>query len=153
MPASSAGGGRPPGRAESASREIGKVTKLSDICIGNEDEFNVLGSKNNLDGKELAQKLSENGKLVIYKKGSLGSELIYMNSQLSVNAFKVKVLKPFGAGDAFMGGFLSSLRNGTDLKQAITFGSATAAIVVSKIGCSSAMPSYLEVENFIKNNH
>ena len=76
-----------------------------------------------------------------------------MNSQLSVNAFKVKVLKPFGAGDAFMGGFLSSLSNGTDLKQAITFGSATAAIVVSKIGCSSAMPSYLEVENFIKNNH
>ena len=52
-----------------------------------------------------------------------------------------------------MGGFLSSLCNGTDLKQAITFGSATAAIVVSKIGCSSAMPSYLEVENFIKNNH
>ena len=136
-----------------ASREIEKVTKLSDICIGNEDEFNVLGSKNNLDGKELALKLSENGKLVIYKKGSLGSELIYMNSQLSVNAFKVKVLKPFGAGDAFMGGFLSSLSNGTDLKQAITFGSATAAIVVSKFGCSSAMPSYLEVKNFIKNNH
>ena len=135
-----------------ASLEIGKVAKHSDICIGNDEEFNVLGLHNKYPGQEFASNLSKNGKLVVYKKGSSGCELIYLSSHFSVSAYKVNLLKPFGAGDAFMGGFISGLKDGKDLKASMVYGSACAAIVVSKIGCASAMPSNIEVNQYLKKN-
>ena len=58
-------------------------------------------------------------------------------------------IKPTGAGDAFNGGFISSLYQGFSLEESIKRGSANAALVVTKVGCSSAMPNNDELEKFI----
>ena len=99
--------------------------------------------------KDFAFYLAKKGKIIIYKKGDLGCEFMYLNNHFSLGAFNVKSLKPFGAGDAFMGGFISSLSRKNNLKDSLIFGSACAALVVSKIGCSSAMPVFSEVKTFI----
>ena len=135
-----------------ASEKIGQIAIESDFCIGNEEEFDVLGLKNNFLSKDFAFYLAKKGKIIIYKKGDLGCEFMYLNNHFSLGAFNVKSLKPFGAGDAFMGGFISSLSRKNNLKDSLIFGSACAALVVSKIGCSSAMPVFSEVKTFIHNN-
>ena len=68
---------------------------------------------------------------------------------LSFGIFKVEAIKPTGAGDAFNGGFISSFLQGFSLEDSIKRGSANAAIVVTKVGCSSAMPDSSELEKFI----
>jgi 5-dehydro-2-deoxygluconokinase len=62
----------------------------------------------------------------------------------------VTALKPTGAGDAFMGGFLSGLASGEVLNDAIKRGAATAAIVVTRVGCAPAMPDTKTVQDFIQ---
>ena len=66
--------------------------------------------------------------------------------------FKVDALKPTGAGDAFMGGFISSLLNKKSIEDSVIYGSAAAAIVVTRVGCSPAMPNYEELQLFVKEN-
>ena len=66
--------------------------------------------------------------------------------------FEVDALKPTGAGDAFMGAFISSLLKKKSIKDSVMYGSAAAAMVVTRVGCSSAMPNYEELELFVKEN-
>jgi 5-dehydro-2-deoxygluconokinase len=61
-------------------------------------------------------------------------------------------LKPTGAGDSFMGGFVSGLAAGYDLKTAVLRGSACASLVVSRVGCAPAMPTPTELDAFL-NTH
>ena len=64
----------------------------------------------------------------------------------------MKPLKPTGAGDAFMGAFVGALLNNKSVEESIECGSASAAIVVTKVGCAPAMPSQNEIEVFMKIN-
>ena len=54
-------------------------------------------------------------------------------------------MKPTGAGDAFMGAFIGGLLNNKKIEESIEFASASAAIVVTKVGCSPAMPLQNEI--------
>ena len=81
--------------------------------------------------------------------GEKGSTVITTEKEQNFGIFKVEAIKPTGAGDAFNGGFISSILQGYSLEDSIKRGSANAAIVVTKVGCSSAMPNTDELENFI----
>ena len=63
--------------------------------------------------------------------------------------YPVTALKPTGAGDSFMAGFIASLAAGRDMHDAVMRGSACAAIVVAKPGCAPAMPTEPELEAFL----
>ena len=103
-------------------------------------------------GLALAKSLRKEIDIVIYKKGEYGS-LTYLNDiEISKGIYKVNAIKPTGAGDAFMGGLLGALVNDFSLEKSIEIASAAAAIVVTKVGCSPAMPSLNEIKKFMKNN-
>tara|TARA_X000000368_G_scaffold396517_1_gene364871 strand:- start:2576 stop:3556 length:981 start_codon:yes stop_codon:yes gene_type:complete len=128
-----------------------KVLEKMDIIIGNDLEFNIADNSNN--GLRLAHNLiNHKPSIIVYKKGEHGSDLITKDSKKSFGIFPVVPLKPTGAGDAFNGGFISSLLNGQTIEEAVIKGSASAAIVVTKIACSSAMPTEEELKEFMKNN-
>lgn len=59
--------------------------------------------------------------------------------------FPVTALKPVGAGDAFLASFLAARFTGGEMSEAARRGSAAAALVVSRPGCSNAMPMAEEV--------
>ena len=121
----------------------------ADIVIGNELEFNFM-SKTNSGGKSLAAELSDSGrKISIYKMGSKGLYYFCNGEENFVKSFRVNAIKPTGAGDGFLAGFCASKMNDLPLKEAILFGSATGAIVVTKVGCSDAMPNKEQVEDFL----
>ena len=56
-------------------------------------------------------------------------------------------MKPYGSGDAFLGNLIMNYMAFGDWKKAAEAGSAAAAIVVSKKGCASAMPSNKEIKS------
>lgn len=66
------------------------------------------------------------------------------------NAYKSQVLKTFGAGDSYASAFLYALHHGKNIETALKFGSAAAAIVVSKHSSSEAMPKVADIEKLIK---
>jgi len=140
------------GSLQEASRTYLKAAEISDIIIGNDDEFGVMAADYN-EGRKLAQKLSKStASIVIYKMGEQGSITFAENEKIKTGIFQVDALKPTGAGDSFMGVFISSLLNKKSIKDSVIYGSAAAAIVVTKVGCSPAMPAKEEIELFLKEN-
>ena len=128
-----------------------KIMSEMDIIIGNDLEFNIADNSN--EGFQLAKSfIKEKPSIIIYKMGENGSRVITKENELNFGIFKVKAIKPTGAGDAFNGGFISSILHRFSLEDSIKRASACAAIVVTRVGCSSAMPTINEVNYFMSKN-
>ncbi len=67
-------------------------------------------------------------------------------------AVAAKKAETTGAGDAFNGGLAAGLAEGMDIWQAARFASAVAAISVTRLGTSQAMPTRQEVEKLLAEN-
>ncbi len=90
--------------------------------------------------------------ITVIKNGSKGVE-IRENGKLvfSLKAFKVKSVDSTGAGDVFNAAFLYSyIVLGRNLKEAVLFANAAAAISVTAIGAQGMVPTFEDVEKFIK---
>ena len=128
-----------------------EVSNLCNAIIGNDDEFGILAGSYD-KGLSFAKNLSSKISLIIYKKGEKGSTTFFNKLEIKKGIFPVKPLKPTGAGDAFIGAFIGSILNGYDIENSLNIGSAAAAIVVTKVGCSPAMPDLNEILEFMKYN-
>ncbi|MCA9917748.1 MAG: 5-dehydro-2-deoxygluconokinase [Anaerolineales bacterium] len=86
---------------------------------------------------------------IVLKRGPKGAT-IFRNgrSPLDVAGFPVEVLNTVGAGDSFASGLLYGRRQGWDWQKATRFANACGAIVVTRHGCSTALPTLPEVKTF-----
>jgi 5-dehydro-2-deoxygluconokinase len=132
-----------------ASLRMGPELGQADILVGNDDEFAVMGGGDRNKGLAAARSYAATGQLVLYKRGDLGCISLYQNHVIETGIFPVKVTKPYGAGDAFLGNFLNRLSLNGDVRAAVLKGSAAAAYVVARPGCASAMPDKQQLEEFI----
>ena len=87
--------------------------------------------------------------LVVAKLGSEGTRAIGSQQSLFLPSYPVEVLSTIGAGDGFASGFLYALVKEMPVGEALKYGNAAAAMVVSRLMCSEAMPTLAEVENLI----
>ncbi len=135
--------------AEVAAEVYSRAGALCDVVIGNDDEFGFMaGGKEK--GLAKARELAASGAgIVVYKMGEKGAITLTADEEFRTGIYPVKALKPTGAGDAFMGGFIASLAEGYGLKDSVLRGSASAAIVVSKVGCAPAMPTTDQLQEFL----
>jgi len=133
-----------------------EVYGLSDYFTPNETEAAMLAgiSVKTVEQAEAAAKLFlERGvKTAVITLGELG---VYVrNAEISqhVPSFDMgeQVLDTTGAGDAFNGGFAHALAEGMSLIEAVRFGSATAAISVTRLGTAPAMPFNKEILDLLK---
>ena len=60
------------------------------------------------------------------------------------------VASTIGAGDGFASGFLYAMLKGLAVPECLHYGNAAAAIVVSRLSCSEAMPLISEVEEMMR---
>jgi 5-dehydro-2-deoxygluconokinase len=135
--------------AQVAADVLSRSGAMADMIVGNDDEFGFMaGSKEK--GLDMARDLAANSaNIVIYKMGEHGAITFAEGQEIETGIYPVKALKPTGAGDSFMAGFLSAMAAGQDIKRSVLQGSACAAIVVSKPGCAPAMPYPVDLENFL----
>lgn len=132
-----------------AEEVLSKAGYMSDIIVANDEEFGFMagGIEKGLAKAESLAKSTAS--IVVYKMGHLGAITFANGSQTQSGIFKVEALKPTGAGDSFMAGFIASLADGRDMDEAVLRGSACAAIVVAKPGCAPAMPDNVALEAFL----
>jgi len=135
--------------AQVAEEVLSKAGALSDVIVGNDDEFGFMaGAKDK--GLAMARSLAAtSAKIVVYKMGEHGAITFANGEEIRTGIYAVKALKPTGAGDSFMAGLLTSIAEGHDLKTAVLRGSACAAIVVAKPGCAPAMPYPADLDAFL----
>ena len=124
---------------------------MTDILIGNDDEFGVMAGAR-AKGLALARRYAQTA-TVVYKMGAEGAITITPDAEFQTPVFHVTALKPTGAGDAFMGGLMAGLSIGLPMPAAVRQGAAAAAIVVTRVGCAPAMPTLKEITGFLKAHH
>ena len=133
------------------------VYPLCDFFTPNETEAAELAGVpvTNVDeAREAAKIFRDKGvKTSLITLGEMGSYFMNDDGEGHVPAFdmKGKVLETTGAGDGFNGGFAAALAEGKSLDEAIRYGSATAAISVTRLGTAPAMPIKKEIEQLLKN--
>jgi 5-dehydro-2-deoxygluconokinase len=132
-----------------AAAVLTRAARLSDVVIGNVEEFDFTAGAPGA-GLALAQGLAREGAaIVVYKMGPEGAITLTPEAEVRTGVYPVAAIKPTGAGDAFLAGFVMALLHGRPLREAVLRGSATASIVVSRVGCAPAMPTTPELEAFL----
>ncbi len=138
--------------AEEAARTYSKAGAMCDVIIGNDVEFGFMAGsyEGGLDkARELA---ARDASIVVFKMGELGAITLVDGEEIKTGIYPVDALKPTGAGDSFMGGFIASLAAGHSVRDAVMRGSASASMVVSRVGCSVAMPNTEELDDFLSSH-
>ena len=125
-----------------------------DLVVGTEEEIRIAGgSTDNSEALLGIRRLS--GATIVLKVGAMGAIVFPgeipedLEDGVSVPGFPVEVFNSVGAGDAFMSGFLSCWLREEPLEECLRIGNACGAIVVSRHGCSPAMPTQQELEYFL----
>ncbi len=128
------------------------AARLCDIVVGNDEEFGLLGGGVDQGLDAARQLVSAGARIAVYKRGALGAITVTPDEEFSTGIYRTQALKPTGAGDAFMGGFLAALSQGRPPREAVLRGSALAAMVVAEVGCAPAMPTRRALETFLATN-
>jgi len=138
--------------AEEAAAVYSRAASYCDIIIGNDVEFGFMAGDYDR-GLDKARALArDEGRLVVYKMGEGGAITLTGTEEFRTGIYAVDALKPTGAGDAFMGGFIATLAKGHALRDAVLAGSACAAIVVTRVGCAPAMPDPYDLAAFLRDH-
>lgn len=141
-----------------ASEEVTQVYESvlpdCDLVIGTEEEIQIAGGSTDTD--EAVRNIRElSNATIVLKVGAMGAIVFPeeipedLEDGISVPGFPVEVFNSVGAGDAFMSGFLSGWLREEPFDECLRLGNACGAIVVSRHGCSPAMPTQEELEYFL----
>jgi ribokinase len=132
-----------------------EIFALADYATPNETEassFTSIQVNDANDARKSALKLREMGVgTALITLGEKGCYVLNDDLDELIPAFNMtgKVIETTGAGDAFNGGFAHALARGQSLRDAIRFGSATAALSVTKPGTAPAMPTNAEIQSLL----
>jgi 5-dehydro-2-deoxygluconokinase len=141
---------------ESAEVTEGYASVLPDcdLVVGTDEEIRIAGGSTETREALLAiRELS--GATIVLKVGAMGAIVFPreipedLEDGVRVPGFPVEVFNSVGAGDAFMSGFLSGWLREEPLEECLRIGNACGAIVVSRHGCSPAMPTPEELKYFL----
>ena len=122
--------------------EAGLAVRLAlpfvDILIGNQAELMLVAGADDLEAA--TDMLGRRVPVLVSRLGDTGPR---------VWSGRDSVVATIGAGDGFASGFLYALLKEKPLLECLHYGNAAAAIVVSRLSCSEAMPTLAEVEGMI----
>lgn len=140
--------------SEKVTAELQEVLGLFDLIVGTEEEFHISGgSTDTITALRNVRKIS-NAEFVC-KRGPLGCSVFTdaipdsLDEGITVKGVRVDVLNVLGAGDAFMSGLLRGYINGEGWEKACAYANACGALVVSRHGCAPAMPTKIELDNYL----
>jgi ribokinase len=138
-----------PAPARALPREI---LELVDIATPNETEACVLAGLppsrvNAAEAAAIGQRIRESGaKAVIVKLGDQGCVYCGADGTFTVPAFPVEAVDSTAAGDTFNAALAVALVEGREMKDAMRFANAAAAISVTRAGAQTSAPSRAEVD-------
>lgn len=88
----------------------------------------------------------------IFTLGKKGCIICFKGEINFFPSVDVKAIETNGAGDSFIGGFVSSYYIfNYDIKQSVDFAQLCSAITITNIGCAKSMPTVEDINKYIKN--
>jgi ribokinase len=87
---------------------------------------------------------------LIVTRGEEGVTFFDAKQEQSIPAYSVKPVDTTGAGDTFNGAFTYAIAKKENLHVACEFGSAAAALSITKTGAQTGMPTKEEIEKFLE---
>ncbi len=140
--------------SDSVTEQLQEVLGLFDLIVGTEEEFHIAGgSTDTVEALRNVRKISQAE--FVCKRGPLGCSVFTdeipetLDEGITVHGVRVDVLNVLGAGDAFMSGLLRGYLNGDSWEQSCAYANACGALVVSRHGCAPAMPTKVELDNYL----
>ncbi|PAE44604.1 hypothetical protein CHI06_00575 [Bacillus sp. 7884-1] len=126
---------------------------LADFVKVSDEELKLITGINNLDeGTDYLHELG--AKIVAVTLGSEGTYLSNGQNSEIVSSVKIKSIDSTGAGDAFVGATLYQFANGKPeiedfekLKEIIYFSNKVGALVCTKVGAISAIPTIEDIRS------
>ena len=140
---------------EDAKAVVDQVLPYVDLLKISDEELDFVGGEANIPNVQKENNIS----VVIETLGSKGAKFFFDGKEAVVEGHKVKAVDATGAGDAFWGGFLSSLLmsgvsktedlNEDLLRKALEYGNASGGLCVQKMGGIPALPTKEDIEAFL----
>lgn len=87
---------------------------------------------------------------VIITLGEKGALLSTPSKAEHIPGYQVQPINTVAAGDAFNGALAFGIVRGKPLKESVQFANAVGALAVTKRGAIPSLPTYREVEGFMK---
>jgi 2-dehydro-3-deoxygluconokinase len=118
----------------SARPVLRDLAAQADILFVGDDEIDLVVD-DPADEMAAAVALAERGpSQVVVKRGARGAMVLHEGDVVKQSAFRVEVVDPVGAGDAFAGGYLAETLRGAPLSQRLRTGAACGAFAVGSAG-------------------
>lgn len=143
-------------RSDKISAELQPLLPEFDLIVGTEEEVHIAGgSENTFEALRTIRSLSS--ATIVLKRGPMGCVIFpgaipdALEDGIVGDGFPIEVYNVLGAGDAFMSGFLRGWLRGESLQTSATWANACGAIVVSRLLCSPEIPTWDELQYFLKN--
>ena len=140
--------------SDGVTAHLQRILPKIDLAIGTIEEFNIAGGSTDIMAS-LRKVRSLTSATLVVKRGAMGCAVIdgaipaSLDDAFNGKGVEVEVLNVLGAGDAFSAGFLSGWVRGEDYDLCTRYANACGALVVSRHGCSPAMPTRAELDYFL----
>ncbi len=130
-----------------------ELLKKIDYLLVNETEAQMISGEvvDSMDSALKAAKILHNqtNGCIILTLGEKGSITADGSSVWHTPSFQINAVDTTAAGDAFTGGLVNSLNQGSSLKEAVLHATAAGALAASKFGAQPSLPTYKETREFI----
>lgn len=122
---------------------------VTDVLFVNKQEAEkIMGRRG--DMKELLSALKRTGpRIVVITDGPRGAHATDGQVVWQMGIYPAKVVEMTGAGDSFATGFLAAIHNGQTIHNALQWGSANSAGVVSQVGPQAGLLTRSEMSHMI----
>jgi 5-dehydro-2-deoxygluconokinase len=142
-------------KSDRVSEHIKTVLPDCDLIVGTEEEVHIAaGSEDTLTALKTIRALSK--ATIVLKRGPMGC-IAYpdaipddLEQGIVGKGFPIEVYNVLGAGDAFFSGFLRGWLKGEPLETCATYANACGAFAVSRLLCSPEIPTWDELQYFLK---
>ena len=136
------------GAEKEAIRDIAEALPYVDYLFPNAEEASQISGER--ENTRIADFFLHYGvKNVVMKLGGDGCYYKGVEGEMTLPAFRVKVVNTTGAGDNFLAGFLSGLLQQLPLGERLRFATATAALTVQVEGASEGVECMEQVKRFL----
>jgi len=136
-------------KPEDAGIAVRLALPFVDVLIGNDLELKLVTGAENLEEAVMKLRMAR-VPMLVSKLGDKGTRVWVGDEPVFLEPYRVEVVSTIGAGDGFASGFLYGLVRGLPVIECLHYGNAAAAIVVSRLSCSEAMPVLAEVKHVIE---
>ncbi len=142
-------------KSDKVSESLQAILPDCDLIVGTEEEVHIAGgAEDTLAALRKIRSLSK--ATIVLKRGPMGC-VVYpdaiparLEDGIVGKGFPIEVYNVLGAGDSFMSGFLRGWLRGEDHATSATWANACGAFAVSRLLCSPEIPTWDELQYFLK---